>query len=86
MTEAHSYYGSLDETEKPVQSLSEYIVKDHEMNIFGVLREMEDRLKRHVTECKREIIREFLGINGKMELLKKGNLHGEPTETPDRNT
>ena len=31
--------------------------------MFQELKEMEDRIKRHITECKREIVKELIAIN-----------------------
>lgn len=54
--EDHCYYGRMT-TEKPAISFSDEMVRDQEKGMMELMREMEERLKRHITECKREIIR-----------------------------
>jgi len=54
-----SYYGSLDEEDKPMRSFAQDAVTDHEKNMSEKMIEMEERVKRHITECKREVIKEI---------------------------
>lgn len=61
LKEVMSYYGVLD-GKKPRRTLVEDIVAERELMMTQQLKEMEDRLKRHMTECKREIIKEIQGI------------------------
>jgi len=59
-----SYYGIYDEEDdvKPVRSFSQDAVKESQNLYRSELKEMEDRLKRHVTECKLEIIKNIMSI------------------------
>jgi hypothetical protein len=64
----NSYYGRLD----PVENLRPFwkeVIKEEEIAMIEFLREMEERLKRHVTEAKREIIKELQ--KGNKEMAKK---------------
>lgn len=56
--ESCSYYGRYD-ADKPVRTISQDLVNDFEKSLIESLREMEDRLKRHITEAKRAIIVEL---------------------------
>lgn len=53
-------YGYGDE--KPIRSLSEDVVKEKEKSLDDKLLKMEERIKKHTTECKREIIKELLNL------------------------
>lgn len=74
----YSYYGRLDGP-KPIRSLAEDIVKERKQQMMEELKLMEERIKRHITECKREIIREMLGIKSKKEesQFKKEVINGK---------
>lgn len=61
LKEVFSYYGVLD-GRKPRRTLVEDIIEEREKMMVQQIKEMEDRLKRHMTECKREIIKEIQGI------------------------
>lgn len=61
LKEAFSYCGRLN-GQKPIRSLAEDLVVERKKVMMQELKDMEDRLKRHVTECKREIIKEIQGI------------------------
>lgn len=78
IAEAFSYYGSLVGV-KPIRSLAEDILRDQENSMMEKMREMEDRIKRHVTECKREIIKEL------QSMMKPDQIKLKPTkgETKD---
>ena len=65
-----SYYGRLNGP-KPIRSFSQDMVKEKERFMLDTLHEMEERLKRHVTECKREMTKEF------EKILKKLNIKAE---------
>lgn len=52
------YYGELSGP-KPIRSLSDDFLMEQDKMMKEEMKEMEDRLKRHVTECKREIIKEL---------------------------
>lgn len=69
----HSYYGRIDNV-KPIRNLTEDFVKEREQTIMHEMKEMEDRIKRHVTECKRQVIKEIQTI------FKKENLIINPTK------
>ncbi len=65
-----SYYGRLNNV-KIIRSLADDLISQRKQMMMQELREMEERLKRHVTECKREVIREIIGQPTKKEKLKK---------------
>lgn len=46
----------MNELGKPIRSFSEDMVREHSRITLGELRDCEDRIKKHVTTCKREII------------------------------
>jgi hypothetical protein len=77
--ETWSYYGVIND-ERPIRSLADDLIIDRERQMIEGLKEIEERIKRHVTDCKREIIREFREIKTKRQLDKKGNENGK-TET-----
>lgn len=52
----HSYYGRLIGL-KPIRSLADDLFLEYKKNMLEELKEMESRLKRHITECKREIVK-----------------------------
>lgn len=52
----HSYYGRLLGL-KPIRSLADDLLLEYKQNMLAELKEMESRLKRHITECKREVIK-----------------------------
>ena len=64
------YYGPLDGP-KPIRSWGEDVVREREREMLAEMKDMEDRIKRHITECKREVIRELLGIRTRKEQIKK---------------
>lgn len=53
-----SYYGRLDGP-KPVRTFAQDIVRERQESMMEDLKTMEERIKRHITECKREIIKEI---------------------------
>lgn len=57
----HSYYGRMDATIF-VRSLADDLIKENEGRMIHEMKEMEDRIKRHITECKREVIKEIENI------------------------
>jgi len=59
-----SYYGRLG-GDKPIRTLSQDLLTDHEKGMFGAMREMEERIKRHITECKREVVKTILELTSK---------------------
>jgi hypothetical protein len=68
----YSYYGDMSQ-KKPTRSLSEDILKEYELNMIEELKSMEERVKRHITECKREVIRELIALYpGPTNPIKKG--------------
>lgn len=71
-----SYYGVLDDI-KPIRSLSQDCVIEVNMQMFEELKEMESRIKRHITECKREIVKELEESTIKIKpKTKKENSNG----------
>ncbi len=73
-----SYYGSL-KPQKPYKSFSDSILKEYKTTMLEYMKAMEDRLKRHITEAKREVIKKVLiGIKPTDEL--KEIVHGSKLE------
>ncbi len=72
------YYGRLEKI-SPMRSLSEDLLEERNQLMFEEMKQMEERIKRHITECKREVIREFLEIKSKKDELKieKENKNGK---------
>lgn len=56
-----SYYGRLEGT-PPVRDFSKDLMNERKRNMQKELKEMEDRIKRHITECKREVIKELISL------------------------
>lgn len=56
-----SYYGDLTEV-KPIRTLGEDLARDLERNMIEEMYKMEERIKRHITECKRELVKEFQSV------------------------
>ncbi len=58
----YSYYGDLtpikSSIKKKKRNLIHYILKEHDTMLREQLVEMEERLKAHAMECKREIMKE----------------------------
>lgn len=57
----NSYYGRMQGSIHR-RSLTDDLLVEHEGRMLHELKEMEDRLKRHITECKREVIKEIENI------------------------
>jgi hypothetical protein len=55
------YYGRVNNV-KPIRNLADDFVKEREQTIMHEMKDMEDRIKRHVTECKRQVIKEIQTI------------------------
>lgn len=70
LKEVISYYGFSD-GRKPRRTLSEDLVEEREKMMMQELKEMEDRLKRHMTECKREVIKEVQGLFYQLQSQQK---------------
>lgn len=58
---------------KPIRSLADDILLDRDKCMFEELKYMEERIKRHITECKREVIRHLLDYELKSNELCKIN-------------
>lgn len=54
-----SYYGRLDGP-KPIRTLGEDLVAERKEQMMEDMKSMEERIKRHITECKREVIKEVI--------------------------
>jgi hypothetical protein len=65
----YSYYGVIND-EKPLRPLAEDIVREFKEYMMQEMREMEERIKRHITECKREVIKEFILFKPKEKEIK----------------
>lgn len=65
----HSYYGRIDD-EIPIRPLADDILKESECNMMQLMKDMEDRLKRHITECKRDVIKELILLTHAIEINK----------------
>lgn len=77
------YYGHIPVDDvKPARTLGEDIIKDMNDSLQQVLREMEDRIKRHITECKREIIREMLILHESTN--QKEDEHGSRSDKANK--
>jgi hypothetical protein len=66
MTGCHStsyrgYYGVYDD-KPPIRSLADDLLIEKERIMLEEMKHMEERLKRHITECKREVIKELQSI------------------------
>lgn len=57
---AYSYYGRLQGACE--KTFADSLLEDMESRMIEVLNEMESAIKRHITECKREVIKEILRI------------------------
>lgn len=55
-----SYYGRIDQI--CMRSLADDLLIERKKLMFEELKETEDRIKRHITECKREVIKEIQNI------------------------
>lgn len=62
-----SYYGSLEPI-KPARTLSQDIVIEGKRLMLEEMKSIETNIKRHITEAKREIIRELLNIENAKSL------------------
>lgn len=60
LKEVFSYYGRLDV--KPNRPLVDDLLIERKKVMLQELKETEDRIKRHITECKREVIKEIKNI------------------------
>lgn len=71
------YYGLKDDT-VPVRSLVEDLLIEGRKTMLDEMKEMEDRLKRHITESKRTIIKEIenIFIDKKSKLIKSTKKEG----------
>lgn len=76
-----SYYGVMTE-EIPVRTISEDLARENKKNMIEELKESEERIKRHVTECKREIIRLLQSMQKELE-KKYGEIKGEKDGSKD---
>lgn len=81
LKEAFSYYGRLSGS-SPVRDFVNDLIKDRKSMMQIELREMEERIRRHITEAKREIIDEinsiFSDFKDKSTPLKKESIdHGK---------
>lgn len=74
LKQAFSYYGSLERTSS-FRPFYQDIIKEVKLYMLKEFKEMEDRLKRHITECKREIIKKLNDIEpeSKKQLKEKVN-------------
>lgn len=54
-----SYYGWIYPDRKPVRTLAQDLIKQRNDEMLDELKSMEERIKRHITECKREVIKEL---------------------------
>jgi hypothetical protein len=59
-----SYYGHLSKM-APVRNFSDDLLIEGKKRMLQELKEMEERIKRHITECKREVIRKLSSGNTK---------------------
>lgn len=75
-----SYYGSL-ESNAPIRSLAEDLARENKLNMMEAIKESEERIKRHITECKREVIKELQSMQN-LKTLKDvpKKLKGEKDE------
>ena len=53
-----SYYGRLAET-KPHTTFDTILLMELDQLMIETLKEMETKIKRHITECKHEVIKEL---------------------------
>jgi DNA-binding ferritin-like protein (Dps family) len=56
---AFCYYGRIHSNSIPSRLLVDDLIMERNQNMMQEMKEMEDRLKRHITECKREVIKEI---------------------------
>lgn len=63
-----SYYGTL-ENNSPIRALSHDLAKENKLNMIQAIKESEERIKRHITECKREVIKELQSMQD-MKVVK----------------
>jgi hypothetical protein len=61
LKQAYSYYGRLDGP-TPVRDFINELIQDRKLMMQTELREMEERIRRHITEAKKEIIDEIDSI------------------------
>jgi hypothetical protein len=73
-----NYYGSLSDL-KPVRTLADDLIKEYELAMLENLKSMEERIKRHITECKREVIKELI-LRQPIEENKDGRSSKKGTE------
>lgn len=66
---AFSYYGRLENTN--IKSLADDILIERNKIMREELKETEDRIKRHITDCKREVIKEIQNIFSDKKPLKE---------------
>lgn len=82
-----SYYGRLGGP-KPTVSIADYLLQENYRRMNELFTEMEERLKRHVTECKRDIIKEIEKITkpvNKEIQSTKGEKDGKVVKRKSRN-
>lgn len=75
LKEVFSYYGSL-ENASPFRPFYQDIIKEVKLYMLKEFKEMEDRLKRHITECKREIIRKLNAVEPESKKQPKEKVNG----------
>lgn len=75
LKEVFSYYGSL-ENKSSSRPFYEDLIKEVKLYMLKEFKEMEDRLKRHITECKREIIRKINGVEPESKKQIKEKVNG----------
>jgi hypothetical protein len=66
---AFSYYGRIDEIS--MRSLADDLLIERDKIMIEELKETEDRIKRHITECKREVIKEIQNIFSDKKPIKE---------------
>jgi hypothetical protein len=62
LNEIFYYYGRVNGI-VPQRTFSDDLLTERKRLMFQELKEMEDRIKRHITECKREIVKELISMN-----------------------
>lgn len=78
MDEAYcSYYGILGDT--PIRPWTMDYISMREEEMHQELKDMEHRIKMHITDCKREIVKTLLSINTKTT-NKKEIKNGKPNK------
>jgi hypothetical protein len=81
MKESFSYYGRMDELQfPPKHSIADDLLKERKKKQMEDAKEMEERIKRHITECKREVIKRIDNL-----FKSKGDTNGN-SKTSERDS